>query len=99
MRSEIGRALAVLKLTPPLSIRELKKSYRNRIRNIHPDHRPDEKGAANRETVEAIEAYRLLMTYCEQLPIHFEEEAIESAEDFWSRRFGRDPLWGGSHEP
>ncbi len=83
MRAEIERALKIMGISPPVSIKELKRAYRKRLME----------GA---EVAELSSAYRLLLEFMESYPFRFSEEEIKRAcpSERFSSRFG-DLLWGG----
>jgi len=48
-------------------------------------------------TKKIIEAYKVIISYCEQYKYSFEEDEVKkylSDEEWWFERFGDDPLWG-----
>ncbi len=84
MREEIERALEVLGITPPVSIRRLKDLYRKRVKE-------------NRDRIDEISlAYRTLIDFMENYPFRFTEDEVKRAypEERVRDRF-RDLLWGG----
>ncbi len=85
MKREIEKALEVLGITPPISLKELKGIYRYRAKN-----------ASEEELKELSKAYKTLVNFMEQYPFNFcEEEILKSFPDErLKRRFFSDPLWG-----
>jgi len=44
---------------------------------------------------------RIIMDYCEDYKFSFSKEEIEkyiSADEFWEKRFGSDPIWGNYND-
>ncbi|MBN1627108.1 MAG: J domain-containing protein [Deltaproteobacteria bacterium] len=94
---EIIEAKETLKLPERASIKEIKSSYRRLLRYWHPDKCNDNKDKCNKMTKKIIEAYKIIISYCEQYKYSFEEDEVKkylSEEEWWFERFGDDPLWG-----
>ena len=74
---------------------ELKRSYRKRCKEYHPDIAGDDKAKGDMMR-KLTRSYDVLMNHYTQFKIPLiprDGEAVE-AEDWWMDRFGRDPLWG-----
>ena len=85
MIESIKKALLILGIDPPITLKELKKRYREKA-----------KTATEEELKEISKAYRLLTEFIENYPFRFSEEEIIKSfpEERLKNRF-RDPLWGG----
>lgn len=98
---EIKKAAGILGLVESATLDEIKGSYRSLIQRWHPDRCKEDPEECARKTKEIIEAYRVLMAYCENYRYSFRDEDImrnlsprEAAEEWWLKRFGDDPIWG-----
>jgi hypothetical protein len=98
MNEKIRAALSVLELPERASVKQIKTQYKKLIHQWHPDKYPGNQAECHEKTVRLIESYKLLMEYCENFSISFEEIETETREEFWERRFGNDPLWGKPRE-
>jgi preprotein translocase subunit Sec63 len=94
---EIIAARDLLGLPEKASLEEIKVIYRNLMRKWHPDTCVEEKEKCKEMTQKIIAAYDIILKYCHQYKISFQDEEIKnylSDEDWWFERFGSDPLWG-----
>ncbi|MBN1832310.1 MAG: J domain-containing protein [Deltaproteobacteria bacterium] len=94
---EITRARRLLELSETASIAEIKANYRRLLAKWHPDKCIDKKGKCTKKTREIIAAYKKILDYCNCYQYSFSEETVKrhlSPEQWWSERFGDDPLWG-----
>jgi DnaJ-class molecular chaperone len=94
---EITKALQILELYEFATLKEIKNKYRELLKEWHPDLCRGNEDIRKEKTIEIINAYRIIMDYCEQYRFSFSQEEIEkyiSADEFWSKRFGSDPIWG-----
>jgi DnaJ-class molecular chaperone len=94
---EIAEAKAVLRLPERATMAEIKASYRQLLNQWHPDKGQGDPAACQEMTMKITAAYKVIMLYCSQYRYSFTEEEIErhaSAEEWWTERFGQDPLWG-----
>lgn len=94
---EITNARQVLELNEFASLKEIKKNYRELLKQWHPDLCSENEGIRKQKTIAIINAHRIIMDYCEQYRFSFSKEEIEkyiSPEELWSKQFGKDPLWG-----
>jgi len=92
----IDAARQLLNLGERATLGEIKRAYRQRCKQHHPDAVGDESAEDAMLIRELTRGYDLLMRYCEQFRIPLvpgDGESIEP-EDWWMDRFGRDPLWG-----
>jgi DnaJ-class molecular chaperone len=94
---EITKALQILGLYEFATLKEIKNKYRELLKEWHPDLCRVNEDIRKEKTIEIINAYRIIMDYCEQYRFSFSQEEIEkyiSADEFWAKRFGSDPIWG-----
>jgi DnaJ-class molecular chaperone len=94
---EITKALQILGLYEFATLKEIKNKYRELLKEWHPDLCRGNEDIRKEKTIEIINAYRIIMDYCEQYRFSFSQEEIEkyiSADEFWAKRFGSDPIWG-----
>jgi DnaJ-class molecular chaperone len=94
---EITNALRILGLNESATVREIKTKYRELLKEWHPDLLKGNEDVRQEKTIEIINAYRIIMDYCEQYRFSFSKEEIEkyiSPEEFWTKQFGNDPIWG-----
>ncbi len=85
MKDQIERALSLLGVEPPVSLKAVKDAYRLRA-----------KGASEEELKLISQAYRLIVDFVESYPFSFTEEEILKSfpEERLKKRFFGDPLWG-----
>lgn len=75
-----------LKLPRFASIRQIQKRYREMVKAHHPDR---QKGTQDTEMAKINEAYAILMDYCRNYKIPFDENQIkEEPCDWWMQQFG-----------
>jgi hypothetical protein len=98
---EVTRARKLLELSESATMDEIRSSYRRLVRKWH----PDVSSAGNEEsagmTRRLTEAYETLVAYCRVYRVPFTKDEVkkyESGEDWWLRRFGDDPVWGGGEQ-
>jgi len=94
---EITKALQILGLYEFATLKEIKNKYRELLKEWHPDLCRVNEDIRKEKTIEIINAYRIIMDYCEQYRFSFSQEEIGkyiSADEFWAKRFGSDPIWG-----
>jgi curved DNA-binding protein CbpA len=102
----IDKARKLLELPELVTIDDLKSAYRNKIKIFHPDkNRTD--NDAHWKTMEIMEAYKVLVKYCQnykfsfkkedyikQNPMAFDKETDTDYAAWWQNFYGDDPLWG-----
>ena len=91
-RERIIAARDLLGLGESASVNAIKSAYRR----LAKEHHPDLAGAEGERVMhELIEAYRLLLDFCNEYPVPLPPEEITSQndEEWWMDRFGSDPLW------
>jgi curved DNA-binding protein CbpA len=94
---EITRALQILGLYESATLKDIKDKYRELLKEWHPDLCKENEDIRKRKTIEIINAYRIIIAYCEHYRFSFSREEVEkyiSADEFWTKRFGNDPIWG-----
>jgi DnaJ-class molecular chaperone len=96
--AEITWARKVLGLPEEVTREQIRRSYRDLIKQWHPDSCSEENAERCKEMAASINsAYKILSAYCDQYKISFSEEEVTkylSEDEWWFRRFGKDPLWG-----
>lgn len=94
---EIDEGRRLLELPERASMREIKAAYRRLLGQWHPDRCAEGEGQCEEMTRRLIGVYEVLIAYCRNYRYSFTEEEVfsyGSAEDWWVRRFGNNPLWG-----
>jgi len=94
---EITKARTILELNEFGTLRDIKNKYRELLKEWHPDLCEENENIRKDKTIEIINAYRIIMNYCEQYRFSFSKEEIEkyiSPEELWTKQFGKDPIWG-----
>jgi hypothetical protein len=64
------------------------------IKEKYPD---DDEDSRKEKTIKILNAYRIIMNYCEHYRFLFSKEEVEkymSPEELWAKQFGKDPIWG-----
>lgn len=99
---KITAAREVLELPEQATVAEIKANYRKLIRQWHPDHNPSQDPQVGQEmAARIIAAYRTIITFCDQYRFSFARSEIQnylSDQEWWTERFGNDPLWGKGEE-
>lgn len=91
---EVFAAKELMGLGESATLGELKRSYRKRCKEYHPDIAGDDKAKGDMMR-KLTRAYDVLMAHYNQFKIPLiprDGEAVE-AEDWWMDRFGQD-MWG-----
>ena len=94
---EITKARKVLELDEFATVKEIKNQYRTLLKEWHPDLCRENDAIRKQKTIEIINAYRIIMDYCEQYRFSFSKEEIKkymSPEELWAKQYGKDPIWG-----
>jgi hypothetical protein len=94
-RERLLAARDLLGLDDSASIAEIRKAYRNKAKEYHPDTAaPDNSDETGMHRL--TEAYKTLIDYCQdfKIPLNPSESDPTDDEDWWMNRFGNDPLWG-----
>ena len=93
---EITKALQILGLYEYATLKSIKTMYKKLIKEWHPDLHKENEEICKEKTIEIINAYNMILDYCENYKFSFSREEIEkymSPEEFWEKRFGNDPIW------
>ncbi len=94
---EIDWARTTLGLGERASLAEIKRAFRRRCKENHPDLLPP--GQEPAIAMQDINrAYRILLDYCAGFRFPLRRGIGEEIDDeeWWMDRFGNDPLWGRS---
>jgi len=94
---KITKARQVLELHEFATVKEIKNKYRTLLKEWHPDLCSENEAIRKQRTIEIINAYRIIMDYCEHYKFSFSKEEIGkymSPEELWEKQFGKDPIWG-----
>lgn len=94
---EIAAAQAVLGLPERASMAEIKAAYHELLKQWHPDKGSGDPAECNEMTRKINAAHTVILRYCSQYKYSFAPEELErhlSEQDWWTGRFGGDPVWG-----
>ncbi len=91
----ITAARDLLGLGESATLEEIKKAYRKKAKENHPDTTDPE----HQESIDMhalTEAYQTLLNYCAgyRFPLASDELDDSGDEDWWMNRFGDDTHWG-----
>ena len=92
---EVFAAKELMGLGDSATLGEIKRGYRHKCKEYHPDLMGDDKAKGDMMR-NLTRAYDVLMNHYNQFKIPLippDGETLE-AEDWWMDRFGHDPLWG-----
>jgi preprotein translocase subunit Sec63 len=93
----LSAARKTLGIGKEATVDEIKDAFRARIRRHHPDKVTTNNESQNTEAQKIIAAYKEIMAYCRNYRISFSKQTADqyrSEEEFWTERFGNDPMWG-----
>lgn len=96
---KITEARMLLELPESATMEQIKSNYRSMLNKWHPDKCSGNFEYCKEMTQKVIEAYQLLLAYCNQYQYSFSEQDVNrhlSPEEWWFERFGNDPLWGNN---
>ncbi len=91
---DLHRALAIFRLTPPVTLPEIKARHRELVKRFHPDRATE----GDPEDIRAVNgAYGILRSYCENYRFFFtdDEFCAQNPDELLRRQFAQDPIWGG----
>jgi DnaJ-class molecular chaperone len=94
---EITEARILLGLPERASMAEIKAKYHELLNQWHPDKCSGDPAECNEMTRQINAAYTILMRYCSQYKYSFAPEELDryrSEQEWWTDRFGADPVWG-----
>lgn len=92
---EISEAKELFGLGDRATLGEIKRSYRNKCKQYHPDLVGNDKAKGDMMR-KLTRAYDVLLGHSNQFKIPLvpgDSDTVE-ADDWWMDRFGQDPLWG-----
>jgi DnaJ-class molecular chaperone len=98
---EITKARQILGLYEFATLKDIKTRYKELLKEWHPDLCKENEEIYKGKTIEIINAFKTIMEYCENYKFSFSEQEIEkyiSADEFWEKRFGSDPIWGNYND-
>lgn len=92
-------AADVLGIHDRASMREIEARYRALIHSWHPDVANTDPGTAHEMTIRLKEARNLLIGFCMDRQVSFDERDLaaeigRTPREYWEDRFGDDPIWG-----
>ena len=95
----IDEARRLFNLGDRATLGEIKRAYRQRCKQHHPDVVGEESTDDAAIIRELTRGYDLLMRYCDQfrIPLVPDDGDNIDPEDWWMDRFGQDPLWGSKN--
>ncbi len=89
--SELIKAKTLLGLHDKATLKEIKLRYKNLMKKWHPDLNANDLEKATQMSAKIIDAYKLIMEYCNGYEYNFKEEFITdqfiSPEDWWNKKF------------
>lgn len=94
----IKASLDILGLPETATRKVIRSSYRELIRQWHPDVCCEDREKCKEMTQKIIKAYKIILSYLDDYPYSFTKEAVNatlSPEEWLIERFGQDPLWCG----
>ena len=94
----IREAADILGLSERATMRTIRTSYKELMKQWHPDACGKENEECKIMTQKIIRAYKTILQYCNNYPYSFTREAVNatlSPEEWFFERFGEDPLWSG----
>ena len=98
---QILAAREILELPEQATMAEIKGNYRKLIRQWHPDRCHHDQERCKEMSAKIIVAYRTIVKFCDQYRFSFSQDEVRkylSDKEWWSDRFGSDPLWGKTKE-
>jgi hypothetical protein len=92
---DVFEAKELLGLGERATLGEIKRSYRRKCKEYHPDLVGDDKAKGD-VMRKLTRAYDVLMKHYNQfrIPLVPRDGEVLEPEDWWMDRFGQDPLWG-----
>jgi len=92
----ISEAREILELPESATMVHIKENYKRLIKRWHPDINDSAKELHEEKTRKIINAYKVIMTYCENYSFSFKEEEVGkyiSDQERWFKQFGSDSVW------
>ncbi len=95
----LREAADVLGVRERASLNEIRARYHESIKEWHPDVSRSDPAVSHEMTVRLTAAYELLCAYCLNhvfsfVPGDLARELETAPADYWTERFGDDPIWG-----
>lgn len=92
-------AAEILGIRERASLNEIRYCYYEQIKVWHPDVSKQDPAVSHEMTIRLKKAYDLLIDYCMNHTFSFRIEDLsrdleQSPADYWTKRFGDDPIWG-----
>jgi preprotein translocase subunit Sec63 len=92
-------AAEMLGIQERASLHEIRIHYHKKIKEWHPDVSQKDPAVSHDMTIRIRDAYDLLVDYCMNHTFSFRIEDLamdleQSPADYWTKRFGDDPIWG-----
>ncbi|MEF3169501.1 MAG: J domain-containing protein [Deltaproteobacteria bacterium] len=89
---ELDEARRILSLPIEVTRREIREAYRQKSRELHPDHCGADGPSPDMTSIN--NAYRLLMEYADTYTIKLAKNTDGMTdEEWWMDHFGQDPVW------
>ena len=97
----ITEAREILELPESATLEQIKKNYKQLIKKWHPDKNISDQGLAENKTKKIIEAYKIIIQYCDHYNYSFTRQEVEkylTEQERWFKQFGCDPIWANKNE-
>jgi len=97
----ITNAREILELPESATLEQIKKNYKQLIKKWHPDKNISNQELAESKTKEIIQAYKIIIQYCDHYNYSFTRQEVEkylTDRERWFRQFGCDPIWANKNE-
>ena len=97
----ITEARKILELPESATLEQIKKNYKQLIKKWHPDKNISHTGLAENKTKEIIQAYTIIIQYCDHYKFSFSRQEVEkylTEQERWFKQFGCDPIWANKNE-
>jgi hypothetical protein len=94
----IREAADILGLSERATMKTIKSSYKELMKQWHPDVCGKKNEKCKIMTQRINRAYKIILHYCHNYPYSFAKEAVNatlSPDEWLFERFGEDPLWSG----
>jgi len=98
---QITNARKILGIPESATITRIKKSFKDSIKQWHPDRCQEKKELCREKSSQIIQAYKTIMIYCDNYRFSFSRDEVEkymSAEETWKKKYGSDPIWSAEDD-
>ena len=98
---EITEARRILGLSESATMRQVKEHYKQLMTKWHPDRCQEKKEICEEKAKEINDAYKIIIDYCNNYKFSFLKDEVGkyiADEEWWFKRFGKDPIWGHSND-